>query len=214
MSDREITSVRVGPKKKICQQYLEKGSCRREQGNCKYWHICKEFIKGDCDGKCGRSHNFLDEQNGEKTKQLGLDKHSPGSIPKSLKGSRNNTSSKNNTDKDSNSTLSVSSKGTAAVTSLEPSEMKVFDCLCKEYGCSASFAKISKRKDLFPGNLNNVDAWFRKKTGSLLITEDDHGSSGCLLCKGAPLLELQQLLLWRVHEENLLVPARLQGLHH
>ena len=90
------------------------------------------------------------------------------------KGSRKNTSSKNIADKDSNSAPLVSSEGIAAVTSLEPSDTKVFECLCKEYGCSASFAKISKRTDLFPGNLN-VEAWFRKKAGSFLITEDGHG---------------------------------------
>ena len=80
MSDGKIAGVRIRLKKKICHQYLQKDSCGRAQGNCKFWHVCKEFIEGDCAGKCGRSHNFLDEENGEKTKQLRLDKHPPGTV--------------------------------------------------------------------------------------------------------------------------------------
>lgn len=57
--NEEVTGVRVDLKKKICQQYLDKGSCRRTQGNCLFWHICKGFIEGNCNGKCELSHNFF-----------------------------------------------------------------------------------------------------------------------------------------------------------
>ena len=75
-----VIGVRIELKKKICQQYLESGSCRRAQGKCKFWHICKTYIEGNCDGKCRRSHNFFDTDNEEKTKGLRLEKHPNGKL--------------------------------------------------------------------------------------------------------------------------------------
>ena len=74
--DDEIIGVRIDLKKKICHQYAVKGSCQRGQGKCKYWHICKSYIEGICDGKCGLSHNFHSEENKRKVRELGLEKHS------------------------------------------------------------------------------------------------------------------------------------------
>ncbi|XP_078361818.1 uncharacterized protein LOC144646153 [Oculina patagonica] len=76
----EIIGVRVDLRKKICHQYAVKGSCRRAQGKCKYWHICQSFIEGICDGKCGLSHDFLSEDNQRMVKELGLEKYSNGTI--------------------------------------------------------------------------------------------------------------------------------------
>ena len=78
--DDEIAGVRVDLRKKICQQYLERGLCRRTRGRCKSWHICKCFIEGNCDGKCGLSHDFFDKNNKEKTKDSGLEKYSNGTV--------------------------------------------------------------------------------------------------------------------------------------
>ncbi|CAH3146943.1 unnamed protein product [Porites lobata] len=70
----------------------------------------------------------------------------------------------------------MSSKvGVAASATAQSAEVKVFECLCSEYDCSASFSVISKRTNLFPSEFKDVEAWFRSKKGSFLITEDDHG---------------------------------------
>ena len=187
LTDDQLRRVLQLSTPQVCLDYND-GCCTRVLSCCQV-HICKNFVKKQCNDEedCGLKHEstFNDPHTAATLQKYGL-KHMDSkavlrmllvcdSTPRSVKGSRNNISSKNIADKESNSALPVSSKGTAPVTSLEPSEMKVFDCLCKEYGCSASFAKISKRTDLFPGNLNNVEAWFRKKTGSFLITEDDQG---------------------------------------
>ena len=76
----EITGVRIDLRKKICQQYLNRGSCPRTQGKCKFWHICKSFIEGNCDLSCSRSHDFFDPDNKGKTNELGIEKHSNGTV--------------------------------------------------------------------------------------------------------------------------------------
>ena len=76
----EITGVRIDLRKKICQQYLSRGSCPRAQGKCKFWHICKSFMEGNCDWKCSRSHDFFDPDNKGKTNELGIEKHSNGTV--------------------------------------------------------------------------------------------------------------------------------------
>ena len=76
----EVTGVRIALKKKICQQYALKGSCRKKKGMCKHWHICKTFIEGKCTGVCELSHDFHSEANGEKTKELRLQKYSNGEL--------------------------------------------------------------------------------------------------------------------------------------
>ncbi|XP_068694759.1 zinc finger CCCH-type antiviral protein 1-like isoform X2 [Montipora foliosa] len=79
----DIEGVRIQLKKKICIQYVDTNSCRYPQGKCKFWHICKGFIEGHCTGhSCGRSHDFLDVENREKTKMLGMDKYSNSTITK------------------------------------------------------------------------------------------------------------------------------------
>ena len=80
--NREVTGVRVDLKKKICQQYLDKGCSRRTQRKYLFWHICKRFIEGNCNGKCNLSHNFLDKDNIEKTKKLELQKFSNSTVRK------------------------------------------------------------------------------------------------------------------------------------
>ena len=78
----EEKGVRINLGKKICQQYVVKGSCRRGQNKCKHWHICKSFIEEECNGACGLSHDFHDRGNDSKLKELGLEKYSNGSLRK------------------------------------------------------------------------------------------------------------------------------------
>lgn len=56
-----------------------------------------------------------------------------------------------------------------------PTEQKVFECLCKEYGSSISFDVIAKREDLFPHGPESAEGWFRKTKGSFLMTESNQG---------------------------------------
>ncbi|XP_078378802.1 uncharacterized protein LOC144661949 isoform X2 [Oculina patagonica] len=68
-----------------------------------------------------------------------------------------------------------SQTSSASVTSCSPPEWEVFECLCKEYGSSASISEIAEHKGLFPHGLKNAELWFRKVKGSFLITEDTQG---------------------------------------
>ncbi len=61
------------------------------------------------------------------------------------------------------------------VTGCLPTERVVFECLCKEYGCSAAFSEIAARTDLFPHGLECAESWFRIMKGKFLITEDGQG---------------------------------------
>ena len=54
-------------------KYSRAQNCRKQ---CRLWHICKRFLEGDCNGECGRSHDFFDEGNRENTEKLGLDRFS------------------------------------------------------------------------------------------------------------------------------------------
>ena len=76
----DLAGVRIDLRKKICQQYLNRGLCPRAQGKCKFWHICKGFVEGNCVGNCSRSHDFFDTDNNEKSKELGLDKFPNGTV--------------------------------------------------------------------------------------------------------------------------------------
>ena len=56
-------------------------------------------------------------------------------------------------------------------------EWRVFECLCKEYGSSASTQDIAGRKDLFPNGVESAEGWFREMTeGSFLITRGSQGT--------------------------------------
>ena len=62
--------IRLG--KGICLHDHNTGSCHSPRGDCTMWHICKQFVEGDCNGGCGRSHDFHDDDNREKTKEYAL----------------------------------------------------------------------------------------------------------------------------------------------
>ena len=56
-----------------------------------------------------------------------------------------------------------------------PDEQQVFECLCTEYDCSASFSAIGKRTDLFPHGPDSAESWFLREKGSFLIIENEKG---------------------------------------
>ena len=84
MSNSDLEGVRVQLNAKICKRYFDGEPCPRTQKNCNSWHICKDFIENHCTSKCGRSHDFFDVENKDKTKQLGLDKFSNSTIKEIL----------------------------------------------------------------------------------------------------------------------------------
>ena len=81
-----ISCVRVSFRKKLCLQYVSKGSCRKyeREGFCPHWHICKKFIEGKCSahGKCGLSHDFHEGANRGMLEKLCLEKYSNKSLRK------------------------------------------------------------------------------------------------------------------------------------
>ena len=174
----------------VCLDY-NNGYCA-EGLSCRQIHICKDFVRERCEDEesCGLQHEstLLSLHATAILQNYGL-KCTGGNVSSVLKmllvcadnfpgGSsdcRNYTASINVASKESNRVLSNSSKGGAVGTCREPSELKVFECICSEYDCSASFSVISERRDLFPCGFNDVESWFRKKKGSFLITEDDKG---------------------------------------
>ena len=54
-----------------------------------------------------------------------------------------------------------------------PDKWHVFQTLCREYDCSASFKEIARRPDLFPHGISSAESWFRKTRGNFLIKESD-----------------------------------------
>ena len=83
---RKAIGMRIDLKKQMCLKYATTESCKSAK-RCKFWHICKEFIEGTCKGNCGRSHDFHDEDNREKTVELGFEKKPSGSLKSIVAGS-------------------------------------------------------------------------------------------------------------------------------
>ena len=76
----ETAGAHVDLRKKMCQEYVIKGSCARGQERCKFWHICKSFIDGNCDGDCKCSFNFLYKVSKKNTKKFNLEKRTNDAI--------------------------------------------------------------------------------------------------------------------------------------
>ena len=54
-----------------------------------------------------------------------------------------------------------------------PDKWQVFQTLCREYDCTASFKEIARRPDLFPHGIKSAESWFRRTMGNFLIKESD-----------------------------------------
>ncbi|XP_022804544.1 uncharacterized protein LOC111341797 [Stylophora pistillata] len=75
-----ILGARVNSRKKMCLQYM-KGSCK-SLNTCQYWHICKGYLEGTCQGGCGLSHDFHDEGNIKKIQRLDIEQYPNGTLRK------------------------------------------------------------------------------------------------------------------------------------
>ena len=176
---------------RVCLDY-NNGRCTNGL-SCAQVHICKDFIKKRCDDEedCGLRHEsaFVEAHTTYVLQKYGM-RVTGGNfnsvlrtllvcqenISSGLKDPKGNITTKGVATKVSKEDQHMSSiVGVAASAPAQPAEVKVFECLCKEYDCSASFSVISKRTDLFPSEFKDIEAWFRGKKGSFLITEDDHG---------------------------------------
>ena len=175
----------------VCLDY-NNGRCTNGL-SCAQVHICKDFIKKRCDDEedCGLRHEsaFAEAHTTAVLQNYGMSVIESNfnsvlrtllvcqeNISSGLKDPKGNITAKGVATKGSKGVQHMSSKvGVAASAPAQPAEVKVFECLCNEYDCSASFSVISKRTDLFPSEFKDVEAWFRSKKGSFLITEDDHG---------------------------------------
>ena len=83
----KVVGIRIDLKKQMCLKYVTTDSCKSAK-RCKFWHLCKEFIEGTCKGTdCWRSHDFHDENNKEKTVELGFGGKPSGSLKSIVAGS-------------------------------------------------------------------------------------------------------------------------------
>lgn len=83
----KVIGIRIDLKKQLCLKYTTTESCRSGK-RCKFWHLCKEFIEGTCKGTdCRRSHDFHDEDNKERTVELGFGSKPSGSLKGIVAGS-------------------------------------------------------------------------------------------------------------------------------
>ena len=167
----------------VCLDYNE-GNCPRGQC-CGQIHICKDWIRKKCEDEedCGLQHQnaLLTPHATAILDNYGL-KIRDGNINPVLrvlvvcedKPAGQSMSTRANGGKASYQGVPAPSNNSSGISS-EPSEQKVFECLCKEYDCSVSFPVIAKRTDLFPNEFKDIESWFRRKNGSFRLTENDRG---------------------------------------
>ena len=191
LTEEQLRNVFQLSTPQVCLDY-NNGRCTNGL-SCAQVHICKDFIKKRCDDEedCGLRHEsaFAEAHTTDVLQKYGM-RVTGGNfnsvlrtllvcqenISSGLKDPKGNITAKGVATKGSKGVQHMSSKvGVAASAPAQPAEVRVFECLCNEYDCSASFSVISKRTDLFPSEFKDVEAWFRSKKGSFLITEDDHG---------------------------------------
>ena len=191
LTEEQLRNVFQLSTPQVCLDY-NNGRCTNGL-SCAQVHICKDFIKKRCDDEedCGLRHEsaFAEAHTTDVLQKYGMRVIGGNfnsvlrtllvcqeNISSGLKDPKGNITAKGVTTKGSKGVQHMSSKvGVTASAPAQPAEVKVFEYLCNEYDCSASLSVISKRTDLFPSEFKDVEAWFRNKKGSFLITEDDHG---------------------------------------
>ena len=192
LTEEQLRNVFQLSTPQVCLDYNNFGICTNGL-SCNQVHICKDFIKKRCfdeedcillhESAFAEAHTTAVLQNygmrvigGNFSSVLRTLLVCQENISSGLKDPKGNITAKGVATKGSKGVQRMSSiVGVAASAPAQPAEVKVFECLCNEYDCSASFSVISKRTDLFPSEFKDVEAWFRSKKGSFLITEDDHG---------------------------------------
>ena len=192
LTEEQLRNVFQLSMPQVCLDYNYYGLCTNGL-SCNQVHICKDFIKKRCSDEedCGLRHEsaFAETHTIAVLQNYGMRVIGGNfnSVLRTLLVCQENISSGLEDPKGKLTTKGVATKGSkedqhmsskvgvAASATAQSAEVKVFECLCSEYDCSASFSVISKRTDLFPSEFKDVEAWFRSKKGSFLITEDDHG---------------------------------------
>ena len=191
LTDEQLRNLFQLSSPQVCLDY-NNGRCTNGL-SCGQVHICKDFIKKRCDYEedCGLRHEsaFAEAHTTAVLQNYGMrvigGKFNSvlrtllvceKKISRGLKDPKGNIPAKGVATRVSKKDQHISSKvAVAASATAKPAEVKVFECLCKEYDCCASFSVISKRTDLFPSEFKDIESWFCSRKGSFLITEDDHG---------------------------------------
>ena len=150
---------------RVCLDY--NSGCCTNHLLCGQVHICKDYVKESCEdeeAECGLRHQsaFSDAHTVSILQNFGLGIIGGNvssvrrtllvceSISSGLKDIKGSIASKGVTAKVGRDDQHMPCKEGVAVSSSEPSKVKVLECLSKEYDCSASLPVISKRTDLSP----------------------------------------------------------------
>ena len=156
----------------VCLDY-NNGCCTKGL-SCSQVHICKDYVRESCEDEeagCGLRHEsaFANAHTVSILQNFGLriirGKVDPvrrtllvcESISSGLKDLRGSNATKGVTGKVSGDDQDMTSKQGVAVSSSEPSKVKVLKYLAEEYDCSASLQAISERKDLSPYEFQDVE---------------------------------------------------------
>ena len=149
----------------VCLDY--NNGCCTNHLSCGQVHICKDYVKESCadeEAGCGLRHEsaFSDAHTVSTLQNFGL-RITGGnvssvrrtllvcdSISSGLKDLKGSIVTKGVTAKVGRDDQHMPCKEGVAVSSSEPSKVKVLEYLSKEYDCSASLPVISKRTDLSP----------------------------------------------------------------
>ena len=156
----------------VCLDY-NNGCCTKGL-SCSQVHICKDYVRESCEDEeagCGLRHEsaFANAHTVSILQNFGL-RIIRGkvdsvrrtllvceSISSGLKDLRGSIAAKGVTGKVSGDDQDMKSKEGIAVSSSEPSKVKVLEYLAEEYDCSASLQVISKRKDLPPYEFQDME---------------------------------------------------------
>ena len=156
----------------VCLDY-NNGCCTKDL-SCSQVHICNDYVKESCEDEeagCGLRHEsaFANAHTVSILQNFGLRIIRGNvdsvrrtllvceSISSGLKDLRGSIATKGVTGKVSGEDQNMTSKEGVAVSSSEPSKVKVLEYLSEEYDCSASLQVISKRKDLSPYEFQDVE---------------------------------------------------------
>ena len=156
----------------VCLDY-NNGCCTKDL-SCSQVHICNDYVKESCEDEeagCGLRHEsaFANAHTVSILQNFGLRIIRGNvdsvrrtllvceSISSGLKDLRGSIPTKGVTGKVSGEDQDMTSKEGVAVSSSEPSKVKVLEYLSEEYDSSASLQVISKRKDLSPYEFQDVE---------------------------------------------------------
>ena len=172
LTDEHLRKVFQLSLPQVCVDY-NNGCCTKDL-SCSQVHICNDYVKESCEDEeagCGLRHEsaFANAHTVSILQNFGLRIIRGNvdsvrrtllvceSISSGLKDLRGSIATKGVTGKVSGEDQDMTSKEGVAVSSSEPSKVKVLEYLSEEYDCSASLQVISKRKDLSPYEFQDVE---------------------------------------------------------